>query len=429
MPRKPLPLGTHGDIRLYGHVNGKWTPKDSIAKGKRPAIGKWRAITNYRGHDGETRQVERGGTSVTAATNALRAHLTDASGSSTVLTATSRVEDAVPAYLKRIHEDCAPTTCDRYTSVLNTHVIPGIGRLLFTECDVSKLHQFDAGLVSHRQRGKKDKSKPRPRLAPGTRRVVREVVRGLLQIAVEAGVLEHNPVTSTRRIKGGPQRPANSMTAAAVPVFFAKLDNDPLSKRADLPDIIRTLFGLGCRIGEALALSWEYINLGDEPVEREAFGRTRVIPPRSIWINATISEPKGQGAIRSPVKTARSNRVVGIPEFLYLVMTLRRPADTSDNEPVFQNGGPRTWRSPKVVGFAISRMRDRLGYQDFRSHGGRKTAATVLYYDGHLDDRVLADQFGHVNGDFTRRNYVGEGVVSPQAALLLDRLLSGTTQQ
>lgn len=425
MARKPLPPGTHGDIRLYAHIDGKWVPKAGVAKGARPP--RWRAITNYRGHDGETRQVERSGTSATEAGNRLRSDLAALSGARAPLTSTSRVEDAVPIYLDRINDECAPTTRDRYVSALHTHVLPGIGRLLFTECTVNALHRFDADLVSYRgiptHRHAKAKRSELPKLSPGSRRVVREVVRGLLQIAVENDLLDHNPVASTRKIKGGSERPAKAVPAEQVKPFFEALDSDRWSRFSDLPDVVRTLFGLGCRIGEAMGLTWKYVNLTDKPISREAWGKVSVIPPHSAWLNAQITTPRGQGLVYSELKTKRSNRIVGIPGFLDLALLLRRPADAADDEPVFPSLGPGVWRSPKAVGEQISSMRKRLGVE-FRSHGGRKTAATVLYDDRQLDDRDLADQFGHASGAFTRSTYVDSALANPAAATALDRIYS-----
>lgn len=465
MARKPLPLGTHGNIRLYGKLDGRWVPRAKIPKGVR--LSQWRAIANYRGNDGATRPVERGGVSITDATNRLRKHLSERNATRAVLslspagddpaagvasvdryliallpqltmdvplTATSRLVDTVPVFLARIKEECTPTTCDRYVSVLRTHVVPGIGQLLLTECTVNRLQQFINDLVSNRyHRAGPGKTKPKPtKLAPKTRGVVREVVRGLMQVAVETEVLDHNPVASMRRIKGGAQTPARAMNALAVPQFFAKLDTDKQAATADLPTIVRTLFGLGCRIGEAMALAWQYVNLDDQPVERTVFKgtpdeKTRTIPPRSIWINATISDPVGQPPRRTPVKSKRSDRIVSIPEFLYLALTMRKTADIRDDEPVFTNPGPSTWRSPKRVGAAIGTLRQRIGYPDFKSHAGRKTASTVLYNNG-FSAHDLADQFGHASGDFTRTNYVAPGVANPAAAVLLDRALSGSVE-
>ncbi|MGP4018788.1 hypothetical protein ACTWQN_23210 [Saccharopolyspora sp. 5N708] len=43
------PLGTWGAIRTYGRVDGKWVQALIPAGAK---IDGWRAMTNYRGHDG-----------------------------------------------------------------------------------------------------------------------------------------------------------------------------------------------------------------------------------------------------------------------------------------------------------------------------------------------------------------------------------------
>ncbi|WP_410646556.1 hypothetical protein [Amycolatopsis sp. cmx-4-54] len=484
MARKPLPLGTHGEIRLYGNVDGRWVPKTKLARGIR--LPRWRAVANYRNHAGETRQVERSGVSATDASNnlltcfaemnAARAItvvadagasptaptvVADAGASPTALadtavtsadryllsllspvplitpgkplTVSSRVIEAIPAFLERIREECAPTTVDRYVVTLKTHIIPGIGQLLFTECTVSRLQQFEAGLRSkqHLKPQERQQQVQPKKLAPTTRRVVREVTRGLLQIGVEAGILTHNPVKSMRRIVGGPQNAAKAVTVAAVPSLFAKIDGDKLARDADLPTITRALFGLGTRLGETMALSWQYINLSDEPITRTVFAgtpreETRKIPPKHLWINATITEPVGLGTQRTPVKTKRSNRIVAIPQFLQFELELRKSADVAEDAPVFPHPLTGAWRTSKDVGNALYTMRRRIGVPDFKSHVGRKTASTVLYESGFRGDD-LADQFGHATGDFTRTHYVDAGTANPQAADILDRALSGAS--
>ena len=471
MARKPLPLGSHGNIRLMGRTDDGWKPKARIPKGAR--LAQWRAIANYRGYDGRTRPIQRDGTSIADATNRLREHVIELNASKIgfvaeagpgvaadslpvttsadrylksllvpvpqitlgrPLNAASRVIDAVPAYLDRVKDECAATTLDRYVSALKVHIIPAIGQLLFSECTVPRLHEFDAALISHNStRVKPGQRKPKPaRATPKTRRVIREVLRGLLQIAVDAGILDHNPVKSMRRIKGGAQRPAKAMPAGELQAFFAAVDADARARALDLPDLFRTLYGLTCRIGEALALLWQYVNLTDEPVTRTAFKGTpdeqaRVIPPGYAWINATISEPEGQGTQRTPVKTARSNRVVPIPEFMQLLLATRKPADARDSEPVFLNPGSGMWRSPNAVRTAIYSMRQRIDMPDLKSHMGRKTGLTVLY-DSGLRDTDLSDQAGHSSGDFTRRNYVAQAPAKAEGAVMLDQALLGATK-
>jgi hypothetical protein len=60
MSRPPLPLGTHGRIRVY-----RLGPK------------RFRARTQFRDHDGVVRDVERTGPSVSAAENLLKVALRD----------------------------------------------------------------------------------------------------------------------------------------------------------------------------------------------------------------------------------------------------------------------------------------------------------------------------------------------------------------
>jgi integrase len=59
------------------------------------------------------------------------------------------------------------------------------------------------------------------------------------------------------------------------------LDGSELACQADLPDLVRFLLGTGCRIGEALALTWPNVDL-----ERHL-----------INIDSTLIRVKGQGLL------------------------------------------------------------------------------------------------------------------------------------
>ncbi|MEV0052328.1 site-specific integrase [Saccharopolyspora shandongensis] len=251
MVRPPLQLGTWGTIRTYGRVDGKWVPKPEIPPGAK--IDSWRAMTQYCGHDGVTRQVERGSSSETKARRSLREALGKLSSQQAALDSSSHFKDAAALYLDQIQTRRRRTTYDRYKGRLEKHVFPEIGHLLLRECTVNRLEQFMTKL-EHDE------------VAANTRRGIRTVLSGVIQYVIrndETGTIKRNPVHDLSDIEGSTKKPV-AMTAEQLRDFLAKLDADKIAKKSDLPDYIRFLFGTGTRFGEALAARWRDLNLTDE---------------------------------------------------------------------------------------------------------------------------------------------------------------------
>lgn len=395
--RPPLPLGTWGTIRTYGRVDGRWIPKASITTGAK--IDGWRAMTNYRGHDGRTRQVERTGTSEAMARRSLHDTLAKQASRQTTLSAGSRFKDAATLYLDQIQTRRSDTTYDRYKGRLDKHVLPSIGHLLLRECTVGKLEKFMVDL-EHRK------------VAANTRRGIRTVLSGVMQYAIRNEIVDHNPVRDLSDIEGTAKKPV-AMTAEQLSDFLAKLDTDKAAARADLPDFIRFLFGTGVRFGEALAARWRDLNLTNEPITID----DQQIPPRSVWINGNIVAVAGKGLVRHDGKTFKANRVIRLPGYLYTLLLVRKPLDAHENEPVFPSG-TLGWRHPSNMQRSVRRMRERIKYLDFTTHVGRKTVATILDMSGQTA-REIADQLGHANPSMTQNVYMGRGVQNPTAAAAL----------
>jgi integrase len=408
-----MPLGTHGKVRTYGRIDGKWTPKADIPQGVRP--DSWRAMTNYRGYDGNTSQVERTGTSETKAIRALKEYLAGLAGTKVKIGTGSRFNDAVPEYLDKIKQkEGSPSTYDRYERRLRVHVQPAIGKLLLRECDTPRLEDFFNAL---RRKG----------LSASTRRGIRTVVTGVMDLAVMGRVFEVNPVRGISNITGKPVRPSTAFDADELADFFTKVDADKKAIKYDLPDYLRVLFGTGARFGEALALRWCDINLGNGPVTREAWGTKKKLPPKSVWFNSTIIWVKGQGAVRKETKTESGNRVVSLPEFLFTLLLVRKPTGVLDTAPVFPSGR-MGYRHPSNVQRSMRALRSRIHYDDFRMHGGRKTVVTVLDEAGH-SAREAADTVGHKNVSMTQDVYMDRGRINPAAAASVDAFMRKATQE
>jgi integrase len=365
---------------------------------------RWRAFTQYRGLDGNTRQIERSGPTETKATrrllDALSEHPTQSTNSS--LTLSSRFSEAAAIWLEKIHRRRRGTTYDRYRSRLKEHILPAIGALQLGECTVGRLEDFIDELEVSKQ------------LASSTLRGIRTVLSGVLQVAVRRGVFRHNPVLDMETIEdNGKKRRKITFTDAELMDFLRKIDADKRAVRADLPDLIRFVFGTGLRFGEAIAVRWRDVNLTDRPIIVD----NQEIAPRSLWVNGNIVAISGQGLVRHEGKTPKSNRVLGVPDYLLTLLLVRRPADAIDDVPVFPSG-VLGWRAPSGVQRAVRAMRARIGYPEFTLHVGRRRVATALDR-ARQSARQIADQLGHANPSMTQNVYMGRAMANPDAARLL----------
>ncbi len=405
MARRPMPLGTWGKIRTYGRVDNEWIPKASIATARNP--GSWRAMTNYRGYDGRTRQVEKTGPTETKAVRRLKDELADRSGKRVKLTSAARLADGAKIYLEWVKLNRAATTYDRYKGRVDNHVLLALGQLLYREASVSVLKTYFLELQ-------------RQGMPAWTQRGIRTVLSGIMAVGVEEGVIDHNPVRDLPDITGGTVRAAKAMKQVSLTTFFARVDGDTIARRQDLPDFLRFTFGTANRFGESLGARWCDLNLSDEPIVAEERDDEVELPPHSLWINGNIVYVNGVGLVRHPLKSKKSNRIVILPDFLYTMLLVRKPLGVPDTAPIFPNR-IGTWRHPSNVGTSIRRMRTRIGFPEFRTHAGRKTVGTVLDKAGH-SAREIADQLGHAKPSMTQDVYMGRGWLNPEVAQALDGL-------
>ena len=190
--------------------------------------------------------------------------------------------------------------------------------------------------------------------------------------------------------------------------WLEQLEADQKAVRWDLPDLSRFMMATGVRIGEALALYWEDVDL-------EA---------ATVTINYTVVRAKGEGLVRKSTKTSAGERVLPLPSWAEMLRTRRdaaRDDGRPDTSPVFPNsdGG---LRDPSNSLRVLREARGCEGFSWVTSHVFRKTAATVLDEAG-LSARVIADQLGHARPSMTQDVYLGRKVASRETANVLEGIL------
>ncbi|MEU3273550.1 site-specific integrase [Saccharomonospora sp. NPDC006951] len=385
MGRPPMDVGTYGKIRYVTLANGGV-----------------RAKARLRGFDGVVRDISRTGATETKAERALKKAINDEMRAPTggAITARNRFKDVADLWMswqqRRVNSgDRATGTFDNYQSMLNNHVIPALGELRLSEVTVPRLDKFFPTL--------QDKT------SAAHARTARAVVSGILRYAVRHGAITTNPAREIEPITGGTKKKARALTLDERKAWLAQLELDPKATALDLPDLTRFMLATGVRIGEALALHWEDVDLDAGMVS----------------ISYTVIRVRGVGLVRKSPKTDSGIRVLPLPGWARDMLRKRHVTAVAehraDAHPVFPDslGG---LRDPSNTRRALRAARGSDGFAWVTSHVFRKTAGTVLD-EAKLSARQIADQLGHARPSMTQDVYMGRGAVSNATADALEDML------
>ena len=169
------------------------------------------------------------------------------------------------------------------------------------------------------------------------------------------------------------------------------------------------MLATGVRIGEALAVGWDEVDLHEGSVSVE-------------WILTRVT---GVGLVRVPrTKGATNERRLPLPPFGVAMLRRRHAARAPGVLPIFPDSGGG-WRDPSNTSRSLREARGTEGFDWVTSHVFRKTCATILDETG-LTARNVADQLGHSKVSMTQVVYMGRGAVDPRIGAALEAALSGT---
>ncbi|WP_229686695.1 tyrosine-type recombinase/integrase [Longimycelium tulufanense] len=359
--------------------------------------GGYVARTKYRDYDGVTRLVERSGKSETAARNNLLEALRDRSASqgNAAITPETKFRVAASIWLAEMREaadagDLSPNSIELYERQLRNYAYPALGELRLCEVTTPRV---DAVLREIRKRR-----------GASTAKTVRSVISGVMRLAARHGAVKINPTREVGRIKGDPKRPPRALTPGERRQWIEQLEADERAVRKDLPDLTRWMLATGVRIGEALAVSWDEIDLDSATVDIE-------------W---KLIRVKGKGLQRVPrLKSDSGERTLPLPPFA-VAMLRRRRQTRGDAYPIFPDahGG---WRDPSNTRRDLRHARGTDGFAWVTSHVFRKTCATILD-EAKFTPREIADQLGHARPSLTQDVYLGRKIVNRAVADALEAL-------
>jgi len=146
----------------------------------------------------------------------------------------------------------APATLKAYASLLDAHIIPGVGELELHDLTAEQLQRFRVDLEAGGT-------------GPASTRKTLTLLQGILQRAVEWGRLPSNPAAAVRKPPVRRTRTVRPLAPATIERIRGHLLEHGRVRDATL---VSVLAYAGLRPGEALALSWEHVRAHTILVER-----------------------------------------------------------------------------------------------------------------------------------------------------------------
>lgn len=383
MGRPSLPIGTAGKIRIWREANGQYTARCS-----------------YRDYDGITRPVERTRDTRPAAERALkeairdRGHHTDVDSE---ITPTSRVHALAEAWWKWFDAlDRSPGTKRIYREQVDNQILPALGALHVRELTIGRIERFLRAVEDHH--------------GAAVAKTTRSVLSGMCAYAARHDALDRNPVRETSAISVKPKKgQPRALTPAEARQIRAYVTYDEEAVHHDIPDLISVLLASGLRIGEALALVWDAVDLEVGTLE----------------VRGTVVRIKDKGLVIKPEpKTEAGYRTLVLPSWCIALLRNRQPGGEDVPKNTLGLVFPSTvgtLRDPDNVQKRLKEAHIFVGMPELTSHWYRKTVATLMDQAG-LTARAAADQLGHARPSITQDVYFGRGIRDTGAAAVLEVL-------
>jgi len=197
------------------------------------------------------------------------------------------------------------------------------------------------------------------------------------------------------------------LTGESVNRLRTHLRASKLARTCDLIEVVDVLSGLGCRIGELLALDWAKVD--------DKAG--------TIAIEGTVIRVPGKGLIvQSHTKSKAGMRTVVAP--VWVIEVLRARHGESAGPWVFPSTSG-VLRDPDNTRKQLREVVADTEWKGLHPHAFRHLVATRLDAKG-LSAREIADYLGHERISMTQDVYMTRGVTGAAAAAAMDEL--GPTQ-
>ena len=371
MPRPPLPLGAWGRINTT-----------------RVEAGQYRSRARFRDFDGVTRLVEASGPSRGKAEAELLDRLRNrARPSAEDITGSTTLGAVADMWILDLQDsDRAAGTKETYADLVRRHLRPALGQV--------RIQELSVGLLDRHLQAVRGRS------GDTTAKMLRTVLTAVVDLAVRHDALQANPARQTKPIAPKAKHVVALSVEDATSLRRA-LRGDRAAVRAELPDLVDLMLATGCRINEALAVTWSQVDLKSD------------VP--TVSITATVTRMRGIGLVlQSHPKTDASKRSLKLRAFA-VDMLLRRSVEQQPNphDVVFPSS-TGTLRDSRNVSRQWRDFQERdKRWKAVTSHTFRKTVATVLSRE--FDALTASAQLGHASSKVTERYYIARTHEGPDA--------------
>jgi integrase len=207
-------------------------------------------------------------------------------------------------------------------------------------------------------------------LSPRSVEQTHMVLHRALYQALHWGLVATNPAA----LVAPPQPNKREMTALTVQQVQRLLDTTRGERWYPLWVLLCTT---GLRIGEALGLCWDCVDLDT----------------KRLFVIRSLQRQRGNGLVFGEPKTSRSRRLVHLSSIACQVLREHRARQVDLSELVFpnRNGAPQ---DSGTITTALHRALCRAGLPRIRVHDLRHTVASVLLAQG-ASPKVVQDLLGH----------------------------------
>jgi integrase len=264
--------------------------------------------------------------------------------------------------LVRWYDEYNPTFSPSFAAVaglnIQRHLIPFFGKLQVTDLEERHLLQFIREKTN-------PEANPRP-LHASTVQNILSVLRRVLALAVEDGVVDRNPcrnlgklLVKVKRQQSEEVAHVNAWSREEVAILLEVARTEETS----FDPLLAFLLSTGCRKGEALGLKWQDIDFeGGRVVIRRALVRGRLGTPKSGSARSVVLSPALAAILRDLLSERRQGCLrrgwAEVPELVFCS----------------EAGGPLDERNVTRTWYRLRRKAQAQGIRPLRMHDARHHA-------------------------------------------------------
>ena len=359
----------HGEGSIYQRADGRWVAVIDLGY----VGGKRKRQTFYR----KTRK---------EAAAKLNEELANLHKGGAVTSSDTTIEVFLRMWLEEsVRGHSAPSTVESYTGMIETHIIPELGRYR-----IGKLDQSHVQSMLNR--------KAASGLSARTVAYMRAILRAALNDAIQRGVVARNVAAHAKPPRGDKRQP-KPFTISEVRRLFASVSGD----RYEAAYIIAGTLGL--RRGEVLGLRWTDVNAEagvirvEQQVQRVG-GKDRIMPLKTKKSARTLPLTNNvRDALERRVQHQEQERMLAGDRWQESGLIFTSTLGTMMNPGNFYTRYRQALKNANMDGHTFHDLRHTASTLLVRQGVHPRVAMEIL---GHSNISVTMDVYSHVVGDSMR---------------------------